>query len=575
MSSNIRESDSAGRKRCHEEYALDAKSGGGAMLPSNASLEAREYTTHDRDEMMMSSELTPNSALAPSTAHLDPTPQASPSPTKGTPAHEASSPHTPMEPQPGEQETAADVVAERTLSETATATAAATAQRPRKKRLTPAEAAEKKKAKEDERQARAKDREEREKEAAEKKKEKEEERQAREKEREEKRKKKEEEDRAKAQDREKKKRKKEEEQRAMEEARVRKERLQPKLNNFFFKPQQSPKKSSVVTIQTASPKKDNGTSTADSTAPCGGVIYRRMFQPFFVKDHTTWVPPATDADGIRSSSLDEYIGGERTHDESAPFDPIDLLSLSRGLPPRGKLHHPVKNIMEEAYKHLQSNSGTTEPAGKAMQVARKKLARIPVKVICFSEDVRPPYYGTVTLKPFALGKAHMRRLARRPTGRSMPVEYDYDSEAEWQEEEGEDLDVDDDEEEIDDEDDMDGFLDDSEDLGHAGRAMMNAMEPDCTGICFEDENRKGPNEIVDGAATPTKMVKAEILDDVKRAIVDNRTLSKIGIIDFIFQKFRDNASRTEVKNTIEQIAEKKGTGRLKEWSLKSGHEIST
>lgn len=57
--------------------------------------------------------------------------------------------------------------------------------------------------------------------------------------------------------------------------------------------------------------------------------------------------------------------------------------------------------------------------------------------------------------------------------------------------------------------------------------------------------------------------------------MDNKGLSKIGIVDYIFQKFRDSASRTEVKNTIEQVAEKKGPGRVKEWSLKSGHEMST
>lgn len=64
------------------------------------------------------------------------------------------------------------------------------------------------------------------------------------------------------------------------------------------------------------------------------------------------------------------------------------------------------------------------------------------------------------------------------------------------------------------------------------------------------------------------------MNDVKQAILDNRALSKVGIIDFIFHRFRDNVSRAEVKNTLELVAERKGTGRAKEWDLKPGHEIS-
>lgn len=70
-----------------------------------------------------------------------------------------------------------------------------------------------------------------------------------------------------------------------------------------------------------------------------------------------------------------------------------------------------------------------------------------------------------------------------------------------------------------------------------------------------------------------KLVKSELMNDIKRAILDNKALSKVGIIDFIFHQFRDSVSRAEVKNTIEMVAEKKGAGRSKEWDLKPGHEI--
>ena len=72
-----------------------------------------------------------------------------------------------------------------------------------------------------------------------------------------------------------------------------------------------------------------------------------------------------------------------------------------------------------------------------------------------------------------------------------------------------------------------------------------------------------------------KLVKADILNDVKKAILDNKALSKVGIVDFVFQQFRDSASKVEVKNTIEHVAERiKGSGKTKEWGLKSGHEMT-
>jgi chromatin assembly factor 1 subunit A len=82
----------------------------------------------------------------------------------------------------------------------------------------------------------------------------------------------------------------------------------------------------------------------------------------------------------------------------------------------------------------------------------------------------------------------------------------------------------------------------------------------------------GSNGAAGGAL---KLVKTELLDDVKRAILDNKALSKVGIIDFIYHQFRDDTSRIEVKNTVELVAEKTGKGRTKEWSLKSGHEIAS
>ena len=71
-----------------------------------------------------------------------------------------------------------------------------------------------------------------------------------------------------------------------------------------------------------------------------------------------------------------------------------------------------------------------------------------------------------------------------------------------------------------------------------------------------------------------KLVKNEIMNAVKQAILDNKGLSKVGIVDVVFTKFRNDASRAEVKNTIEHVAERKGPGRQKEWELRMGHELA-
>lgn len=304
---------------------------------------------------------------------------------------------------------------------------------------------------------------------------------------------------AKAKEREEKKRQKEEEKKVKDEEKKRKEeeeekkaRQQPKLGSFF-KVFNTPKKAD----DSANAK--NGTSRDGS--PVKGVSqaskseYEKLFKPFFIKDSTTMAPLGPQMDDetrkVKSRILDECISGQRAEElqYGTSFDPVHLFTLPGKPQKRGRLHHPVSHIMEHVYKETEkSDNSGVDNADKIMREAREKLSNVPMKVIAFSQDVRPPYYGTVTLKPFALGKSNMSQLARKPTRRGLPLDYDYDSEAEWQEEEGEDLDVDDDEEELDDEDDMEGFLDDSEDAGLSRRLFANTLEPDSTGICFENGN---------------------------------------------------------------------------------------
>ncbi|GAO16876.1 hypothetical protein UVI_02011960 [Ustilaginoidea virens] len=437
----------------------------------------------------------------------------------------------------------------------------------------------------------------------------------------------EEEKAARAKERDEKRRKKEEEQRRLQEEKDKKARSQPKLNAFFTTPVAPKKNDGDDGTETGSLPNINSPSMAGNPA---ATHYDKLFKPFFVRHNTRLAPPSTQMDeqtkNAKSQILDTLIAGQtRGSDvQKQPFDPVELLCLASKPPRRGRIHHPVKHIMETAYREAESSSGTGRVAGHMYGEARQKLAGIPQKIIAFSRDVRPPYYGTVTLQPYILGRRTMSKLARLPIGRQLPLDYDNDSEAEWQEDEGEDVDMEDDEEELDDEDDMDGFLDDSDDAGLSRRVFGSTLEPESTGICFENHHRLGPSSTMyehkmeficgkrimqdpgwraktaqaangeaaemapppapanafaalDGevanSATSAKLVKAELLNDVKQAILDNRALSKAGIIDFIFHQFRNKASRAEVKNTLELVAEKKGSGRIKEWDLKPGHEI--
>ncbi|GJN75483.1 chromatin assembly complex, subunit p90 [Purpureocillium lilacinum] len=627
MDHNIQESEAAGRKRSHDEFATDL------LKTEEGSAAKSAFPGTVRPSA--------DSLLAPISGNLiQSSPHGSPALTdtgSSTPVRNSPSPLTPTK-------TASATIPKKNTPSTSLSTATSAKPATKSKKLTPEEkaarekeAAERKKEKEQQAALKAVEKakldEERAAKAAIKAVEQaklEEEKAARAKEREEKRKKKEAEDRVKAE----KKRQKEEEKKRVQEELEKKERQQMRLNFFVS----SKKPDASQGTKSASPEKP---AVADSKPPLSA--YEKLFRPFYVRENTRWTPSASLMDeetrDAKSRILDEYIAGQREHDcKAGAFDSVELLSLPSKPPRRGKLHHPVRHIMEKSFKEAEKTGITGASAGNVLETVRKQLSKVPMKVIAFSQDVRPAYYGTVTFKPFAMGSGNMHRLARRTTDRRLPLDYDYDSEAEWQDEEGEDVDMDDDEEELDDEDDMDGFLDDSEDAGLARRVFANTMEPESTGICFENQHQLGPNRSVyehkmefmheglshtwgidpwsgqyweteqkgkagkgtqpsessgkmapppapanafaalganAGTATaPVKLVKTELLNDVKRAILDNKALSKAGTVDFIFHQLRGNVSRAEVKNTIELVAEKTGTGRTKEWSLRPGHEIS-
>ncbi|KAB5531218.1 chromatin assembly factor 1 subunit A-domain-containing protein [Coniochaeta sp. 2T2.1] len=297
---------------------------------------------------------------------------------------------------------------------------------------------------------------------------------------------------AKAEERERRKREKEDEEAKKAEELAKKARAQPTLANFFKMKPTAPKASKNSDATQASPA---GTPQKAETKEVS--VYEQMFKPFFVKEQVTLAPRFQmdeETKDLKTRIFEEYVSGKRGADiEVMPFDPEKALDLPF-IVPRGGLYPSVRDIMAE----WNDNSArkpvdlTTESQNTQIRNTRRALQDIPMKFLGFKEDVRPPYYGTVTSMPSSL--ASLRRLARNPVAKDViPLQYDYDSEAEWQEEDGEDVDLmDDEEDDAENDEEMDDFLDDSEDVGLTRPALVSGLEPESTGICWENRKRLGP-----------------------------------------------------------------------------------
>ena len=282
---------------------------------------------------------------------------------------------------------------------------------------------------------------------------------------------------------------KDKKRREKEEEEAKKSRKQMKLTSMFGRPE-------------TTPKKEPATSKLDEAQPAGLTpkrevketsLYESMFKPFFIFPHVHLANngPVLDEETreAKAKILDEYISGERQH-LATTFDPLEVLQIPYKIR-RGRVYPSVKNIMAD-FKGFSSNALpdlTTESQNAQIRQTTEALKLVPMKSIKFREDVRPPYFGTISGLP--TGVKSLQNLARKPISKTLPLNYEYDSEAEWQEEEGEDVDdLDDDEEEADPDEDMGDFLDDSEDAGPARIGFSGSMEPESTGPCWEDRKRK-------------------------------------------------------------------------------------
>ncbi|TPX09862.1 uncharacterized protein E0L32_008884 [Thyridium curvatum] len=324
------------------------------------------------------------------------------------------------------------------------------------------------------------------------------EKKARAEEREKKRKEKEEEDRKKNEEKERKRREKEEEERKIQEAKDKKERSQMRLNSFFKTGPSTPAKKANETLQNGSPVKTPQKAKADEVSE-----YEKLFQPFFVKDQVSLGRGGFVMDDetkeAKSRILDEHISEKRglfTTTKFTSSSTVDYFHLPSLPPRRGRQYPSVRKIVA-AMSDMGTSSMmpvdlTTESHNAQIKMARELLKRVPMKFLSFREDVRPPYCGTVTSVP---PHASLNKLARNPMSKQvLPLNYEYDSEAEWVDDgDGEDVDLlDDDDEDLDDDEEMGDFLDDENDQGPLRHAFMSGMEPESTGLCWENQKRLGP-----------------------------------------------------------------------------------
>ncbi len=117
---------------------------------------------------------------------------------------------------------------------------------------------------------------------------------------------------------------------------------------------------------------------------------------------------------------------------------------------------------------------------EAPATAIKRAAALRPKLLQFSENQRPPYWGTWSRRSRHIGP-------RRPFGRDIQLDYDYDSDDDWEEEEqGESLSDEEkdkeEEEEAGEEDDDDGFF-----VGHGVLDKDEMMQDEEDDMAYDEE----------------------------------------------------------------------------------------
>ncbi|TVY29082.1 Chromatin assembly factor 1 subunit [Lachnellula hyalina] len=307
---------------------------------------------------------------------------------------------------------------------------------------------------------------------------------------------------------EEKRRKKEEDKLRAEEEKRKKERSQRTLGSFFNIPA-APTKSRSGSVgsrerssMSPAPQNSNPSLGAPSPAPNKSkkTTYDKLFPEFFIH-HDVKVAAINrferdeEATETIIQTIDSYLLGNKSP-VGRSFDATELFHLLGTDSLRGKRCIPVREIMTElSGKAERPIDLTTNSQNSQIKKKHDLLKQVPMKFLCFKEDVRPPYRGTYTKRPVN----GIPRLARNPLRKELPnTDYDYDSEAEWvEDEDAEDCNSDGEEEEdAEDGEDMEGFLDDEHDEMHHSKRMViqGDLEPVSTGLCWENGRKKNTSD---------------------------------------------------------------------------------
>ncbi|OCK76381.1 hypothetical protein K432DRAFT_396481 [Lepidopterella palustris CBS 459.81] len=355
-----------------------------------------------------------------------------------------------------------------------------------------------------------------------------------------------EERRKKNEEKEEKKRAKELELQQKEGEKRKKERSQMKLNAFFMKPKkastESPVKPSSLVEEARKRSTEllepGGTLQAPTSGPpspikpsprkkiaAGLTDYERCFLPFELPSRAVLAPynrfildqDKLDAARKRLDAMAQH--NTATMELSQPETFKACLSQRA---PRGASTMSVRDIIARLHGSLDNPIDLTNEDTRSAQQPLKLLEAVRMKYLHFSEDVRPPYYGTFTKFYTPLEAA---RLARNPFRRGLrETDYDYDSEAEWEEpEEGEDLDSEgeDDADSAGGDDDLESFLDDEDAAENKRRLISGDLEPVSTGLCWEDMH--GVSRRADGSGEichDFKGFRLEVLLDPQPRTID-------------------------------------------------------
>jgi chromatin assembly factor 1 subunit A len=262
-------------------------------------------------------------------------------------------------------------------------------------------------------------------------------------------------------------------------------------------------------------------------------LYRHDFRPFFVKPSVSLAPwnrfiTTKDIESI-CKAIDACLESPKGLElEEGVNKALHLRNLCSSRPRsaqrlRQRTLPGVKDIVLRIQGTVNNPVDLTHESDSASLLADplKALMSVPIKVLQYHEDVRPPYRGTFTRLP---PRGSALRLGKNPFERSLPdIDYDYDSEAEWEDiapGDGEDLDSESDDDggaADDDGEDMEGFLDDTEedDAVRAKRLLIkDEMEPYCSGLWWENVQAE-PQHDGDPGPGPTfqpMQYRMELLD---------------------------------------------------------------